>query len=175
MSELDEAWEVALADAERRARAAGRRDIADYVALRKQNDLLRRTAVDWLVMTITTLSGEANRKGAGIQIEQQDDYRFKVGTATMVGRQVTLRNGVRALTLEAGWPRAPRDGFVRGGGLACANLKHFGQPRANAELLLLRSSKDAPQWTVLEKTGTRSPLTEAKLRAHFAMLLSENL
>jgi len=174
MSELDEAWEVALADAERRARAAGRRDIADYVALRKQNDLLRRTAVDWLVMTITTLSGEANRKGAGIQIEQQDDYRFKVGTATMVGRQVTLRNGVRALTLEAGWPRAPHDGFVRGGGLACANLKHFGRPRANAELLLLRSSKDAPQWTILEKTGTQAPLTEAKLRSHFTMLLTES-
>ena len=174
MSELEEAWEVALAEAEQRARAAGRREIADYVALRKRNDLLRRAAVDWLVTTITSLAAKANRAGAGIQIEQDDTHRFQVGHATMVGRRVTLRNGVRALTVETGWPRTPRDGFVRGGGLACANLKHFGRPRANAELMLLRSQSDAPQWITIEKSGARSPLTEAQIRAHFFMLLAES-
>ena len=100
MSELDEAWDLALADAARRARAAGRRDIADYVALRKQNDLLRRTAMGWLVTTLTSLAAKANRAGAGIQIEEKDTHKFKVRHATMVGSQMTLRRGVRALTIE---------------------------------------------------------------------------
>jgi len=34
----------------------------------------------------------------------------------MVGPLLTLSFAVRALSIEAGWPRAPRDGFVRGGG-----------------------------------------------------------
>ena len=174
MSELDEAWDLALAEAERRARAAGRRDIADYVALRAQNDLLRRTAVEWLVTTLTAFAAQTNRVGGSIQVEQNDAHQFRVGHATMVGGQLTLRSGVRALTIETGWPRTPRDGFVRGGGLACANLKHFGRHRANTQLLLVRSPGGTPQWFVIEKTGARSPFTEARIREHFSMLLSES-
>ena len=170
MSELEEAWEVALAEAKQRARAGGRADIARYLDLRAQNDLLRRAAVDWLTSTLTSLAADANRKGSGIQIEKQDEHSFRVGAATMVGPQLTLRNGVRALTFESGWPRTPRDGFVRRGGLACANIKHFGRRRLNAELLLVRSSSGAPQWFVLEKNGERSLLTEGGVRAHLSVL-----
>jgi hypothetical protein len=172
-SELDQAWEAALAEAKRRAHAAGRTDIAEYLNLRARNDLLRRTGIDWLVNSLTILAGEANRRGASIQIEHQDGFRFRVGSATMVGARMTLRNGVRALNIESGWPRAPRDGFIRGGGLACAHIKHFGRPRANVELTLMRSAKGAPQWIVKEKTGAQSPLTEARLREHFLMMLGE--
>ena len=48
MSELEDAWEIALAEASQRARGAGREDIARYLDLRTKNDLLRRTAIDWL-------------------------------------------------------------------------------------------------------------------------------
>jgi hypothetical protein len=174
MSELDEAWEIALAEATQRARGAGRADIARYLDLRSKNDLLRRTAIDWLTATFTSLAGEANRKGAGIQIERQDSHSFRRGSATMVGSQLTLRRGVRALALESGWPRKPGDGFVRGDGLACANIKHFGRPRANAELLLARSSKGLPQWLTIEKTHARTLLTEAQIRHHLSILLSES-
>jgi hypothetical protein len=174
MSELDEAWEAALAEAKRRARGAGRADIARYLDLRSRNDLLRRTAIDWLTAALTALAGEANRKGAAIQIERQDAHSFRRGSATMIGNQLTLRRGVRALSLESGWPRTPRDGFVRGDGLACANLKHFGRPRSNAELLLARSSNGLPQWLVIEKTGTQLPFTEAQIRDHFITFLSES-
>jgi hypothetical protein len=92
----------------------------------------------------------------------------------MVGNQLTLRRGVRALSLESGWPRAPRDGFVRGAGLACASIKHFGRPRSNAELLLARSSKGLPQWLVIEKSGDQTPLSEADIRKHFSLLLAES-
>ncbi len=170
MSELDEAWEFALADATQRARAAGRADIAQYLALRAQNDLLRRTAIDWLENTLTALAADANRRGAAIQIELSDAHHFRVGPATMVGTKLTLRRGVRALSIESGWPRTPRDGIVRGNGLACANLKHLGRPRRNAHLLLARSASGAPQWFVLEKNETRSLFTNADARAHFSIL-----
>ncbi len=174
MSELDEAWEVALAEATRRARGAGRADIARYLDLRSKNDLLRRTAIDWLNATLTSLAGEANRRGAAIQMERQESHSFRRGSATMVGNQLTLRHGVRSLSLETGWPRTPGDGFVRGDGLACANIKHFGRPRSNAELLLARSAKGLPQWLVIEKAGHRTPLSEADIRRHFSMLLAES-
>ena len=174
MSELEEAWEVALAEAAQRARATGRADIASYLDLRSKNDLLRRTAIDWLAATLTALAGEANRKGAGIQIERQDSHTFRRDSATMVGTQLTLRRGVRALAVESGWPRKPVDGFVRGDGLACANIKHFGRPRANAELILSPSTKGQPQWLVINKTQTRTPLTESQIRHHLAILLSES-
>ena len=173
MSELDEAWELALAEAKRRARAAGRADIAQYLALRAQNDLLRRTAIDWLESTLTALAADANRRGGAIQIGLQDAHNFRVGSATMVGTKLTLRNGVRALSIESGWPRTPRDGIVRGGGLACANIQHFGRHQANAELLLVRSSRGAPQWFIEDRRGARSPLSEARLREHFSLLIAE--
>src|SRR5258708_39199090 len=120
MSELEEAWEIALAEATRRARGAGHADIANYLDLRSRNDLLRRTAIDWLIGTLTALAGEANRRGAGIQIERQDAHSFRRGSATMVGSQLTFRRGSRALLLESGWPPEPGDCFLRGDARACA-------------------------------------------------------
>ncbi len=92
VSELDEAWAQALAEAQQRARAAGRTDLSEYLALRASNDLLRQTSIEWLLTTFTKLAGKANRAGASIQISQQDAHRFPVGNATMVGRLLTLSN-----------------------------------------------------------------------------------
>lgn len=169
MSELDAAWELALAEAHTRAHAAGRRDIADYLTLRRRNDLLRRTGTDWLINEFVLLAGEANRSGAAIQIERHDEHRFARGSASMVGKGITLRHGVRALTIESGWPRTPKDGIVRGGGLACANIKHFGRPRLNQELLLISSPKGSPQWIILNDDG-RTRLTASNLRHHLTGL-----
>jgi hypothetical protein len=173
VSELDEAWALALAEAERRARAQGRGDIAEYIALRASNDLMRATGIEWLLQTLTVMAGEANRVGASIRIEKTDGHRFSVGSATMVGTRVTFRAGVRALTIEAGWPRAPRDGFVRGGGLACGRIGHFGKRAADEEILLVRSASGTPVWHILERDGTRSPLLEARLRRHLLACISE--
>src|ERR1051325_1239156 len=102
MSELDEAWAAALSEAERRARLAGRGDIADYLSLRNSNDLLRQAGVDWLLAEFTALAGEANRAGASIQISKEHGHRFQIGSATMVGHLITFTNGVRRLYVEAG-------------------------------------------------------------------------
>ena len=168
MSELDEAWAAALFEAERQARLAGRRDIADYLSLRNSNDLLRKAGVDWLIAEFTSLAGDANRAGASIRIETQEGHRFRTGNSMMVGHQLTLTNGVRTLFVEAGWPRTPRDGFVRGGGLACASIRHLGIRKANEELLLTKSASGSPAW---KSSGTKHTLHEADMRRHLTILL----
>src|ERR1041385_4048766 len=170
MSELDEAWAAALSEAERRARLAGRNEVAEYIALKNSNDLLRTAAIDWLITEFTVLAGEANRAGASIQIAKQEGHRFATGNSTMVGHLLTLTNGVRTLYVEAGWPRTPRDGFVRGGGLAAANIRHLGIRNANEELLLMKSDGGSPTW----KSHKHKSLHESHLRQHIAILLDLN-
>ncbi|MDT4898930.1 MAG: hypothetical protein QOH25_4007 [Acidobacteriota bacterium] len=171
MSELDEEWAQVLAEAERRARSAGRSDLVEYLRLRASNDRARKTGIEWLFETFTLLAGEANRAGASVQIIKKEGHRFEVGGATMVGVLLTLKSGVRQLMIEAGWPRAPRDGFVPGNGLASGQIRHFGIKSANEELLLVRPPKGAPQWLVLEKTGKRNQLLEARIRQHIRKFL----
>jgi hypothetical protein len=166
LSELDETWAQVVAEAERRARVAGRNDVAEYLRLRASNDLARSAGIDWLLNTFTRLAGEANRKNAGVQLTRNEGHRFNVGNATMVGTLLAFRAGVRQLSIEAGWPRAPADGFIRGNGLACGRIKHFGLRGADEELLLVRQGTDAPQWVVLKEGGARSPLVEAEMRRH---------
>ncbi len=173
MSELDEAWAFALADAEARARLSGRGDIAKYLALRKSNDLLRKIGIEWLVSTFETLAGEANRRGGSIQIAKKDGHRFEVGNSTMVGSLLTLSVRVRKLSVEAGWPRAPKDGFIRGGGLACGNIHHLGIKPASDELVLVQSTQGAPRWVVREKRRQKAELHEASLQKHIAILLAD--
>src|SRR2546428_7551686 len=97
MTELDEAWELTLAEAKRRAHAAGRADIADYLNLRARNDLLRRTGTEWLVSSLTKLAGGIKRRGAGIQIQQQDAHRFLGRSSTIGGTTQTPPNRLGAL------------------------------------------------------------------------------
>ncbi len=170
MSELDEAWALALAEAETRARLAGHVDLAAYLSLRTANDLLRSTGIQWLMSTCERLAAEANRHGAGIQISKDDKHRFREGNATMVGRLLTLTSGVRQLHIEAGWPRVPRDGVVRGGGLARANIRHFGMKAANESLLLV-TSKGVPRWISVDSPGTDQGMSESGLQRHIKTLL----
>ena len=162
---------MALAQAEAQARAAGRADLVEYLALRTSNDLLRRTSIEWINTTFESLAGEANRHGGSIQIVKEDQHRFRVGNATMVGSLLTLSFGVRKLSVEAGWPRRPKDGVVRGGGLAYAEIKHLGIKPSNEALLLVLSSAGAPEWVVLAKGEGRVELDRSKLKQHIDILL----
>lgn len=175
MSELDEAWALALAEAERRARLGGRADVAQYLALRNSNDLLRKTGIDWLIQTVLQLAGEANRAGASIQVANESQHRFQVGNATMVGRLLSLTFGVRVLTLEAGWPRTPRDGFIQGGGLACGNLKHRGIKSASEQLQLVRLPTGTPRWVALTKDSKHINVDERRLKSHLDTLLDHRV
>lgn len=172
MDEFEQELSERLTAAQERARVSGRGDVADYLNLREANDSVRAESVAWLVDAFTALAGEANRAGASVGLARDEAHRFRVGNSTMVGGRLVLSSGVRRVTIEAGWPRAPRDGIVRGGGLACARVTHFGDERAGEEYLLAPSSADEnPRWLVLEPSGARPPLTEDRCRRHIAMLL----
>ncbi len=173
MSELDEAWTLGLAEAASRARAAGRTDIADYLALRKSNDLIRQIARDWLLGVFASTAGEANRAGAAIKISKEEQHRFKVGNAGMVGSSLSLECGVRRLLVEVGWPRTPRDGFIQGGGLARGHIKHIGIQTANEELRLVLNSAGTPTWIAQFKQNTPRELHETDVRDHVAILRDE--
>ncbi len=170
MSELDAEWARRVAVAEQTARAQGRGDVADYLALRATNDLARSIGCEWLLATFNNLAAEANRAGADIVSTQTDAHRFHVGHSTMVGRKLSLRAGVREIVIEAGWPRAPQDGIVRGGGLACAQVIHFGDQMRSAALLLVQTPTGTPQWLVVAESGARAPFHEEHARQHVARL-----
>ena len=174
MSELDEAWALGLAQAEARARAHGRRDIADYLALRSSNDLKRKIASDWLFTLFTVAAGQANHDGASLEISRDTEHSFKVEHAVMVGQGLDLIRGVRRLRIEVGWPRTPRDGFIRGGGLACANIKHLGIRTANDRLRLMLNAAGTPSWVVETKEAPRD-FHEADVKKHLAILLSDSV
>jgi hypothetical protein len=173
VSELDEAWAFALAEAEQKARLSGRQDLAEYLALRNSNDLLRKTGVDWLLRSFTESAGVENRAGSGIQISQDEQHRFRVASSTMVGRLLVLKSGVRTLFVEAGWPRTPRDGFVRGGGLACGNIRHLGISSASEQLLLTTAESGAPRWMVINKHTGRLQLRSDAIRRHLKILIDK--
>jgi hypothetical protein len=168
LNDFEEDYERQLEEA--RATARGRGDVLDYIRLKSANDRLRARAVSWLLDTFTALAGELNRAGAGVALARSDAYRFRVGHSTMVGVRLTLTRGLRSLTVEAGWPRGPRDGIVRGGGLASARVAHFGDAKAGEELLLLPSNEE-PRWFVVEKTGAPAEFHEERLRRHVVRLL----
>ena len=169
---LDEEYERKMDEARERASGGARGDVLEYLDLKAANDAARTRAVEWLLESFIAAAGELNRGGAGVAVARTDPHRFRVGNSTMVGARLVLRRGVRALTVEAGWPRAPLDGIVRGGGLASALLGHFGNARAGQELLLLPLPDAEPRWFVVaEKTGARTELRPEDLRRHLALLL----
>lgn len=170
MSELEEAWALALTEAEARAREAGQFDLSEYLALKTANDFSRTVGSDWLTNTFTAVAGEANRRGAAIQIVVKESHHFTIGNATMMGRQVEFQRGVRKLSVEVGWPRRPRDGFISGGGLAHANVLHFGRKLVNDELRLILDPEGTPRWIVQENDRDFREIHEDDIRRHVSIL-----
>lgn len=170
MRELDEVWENLMREAIARAKSTGRSDVADYLALKAANDAARSASVKWLFDAAEEIAAEINRRSAGIAVENVHPHRFAHGSANAVGSLVRFRQGVRCLTVEAGWTRAPNDGFMRGGALAVARISHFGMAKNNEELILLRLS-DAPSWFAVDKTGNRSLFDSRNLQKHFQIFL----
>jgi len=171
VSGFDEDYDSRMAEAQTRARAEGRGDVVEYLSLRAANDSVRARGVEWLLDSVMAAAGELNREGAGLTLARTDSHRFRVGNSTMVGSRLTLSRGLRSLTVEAGWPRAPRDGIVRGGGLASARAAHFGDRRRDEEFLLVPSNREDARWLVVDGKGARTDLHEERLRAHVARLL----
>ena len=166
-----------LLEAARRAglSAAGGDDpgLSGYLSLRAANDQLRERGAGALLDAFTALAGEANRRGAAVTLARTEPHRFSVGNSTMVGTCLTLSRGVRSLAVETGWPRAPRDGFVQGGGLARARVTHFGDRGAGEDLMLVLDVGGTPVWVVPGAGSAHAELTPERLCRHVIKLLSE--
>lgn len=167
MTELDHVWSQMLENARRDAETSGRADVVDYLRLRASNDAVRTTAVNWLIDSATDIASGFQSSYPLLKIEREQPYRFESGRMKLVGIAVHIEHGVRCLTVAAGWTRTPADGFMSGGALAIARLRHRGMPRSDSTLSLV--ALDAvPEWKIeSNSTGFES----SHLRSHIEVLL----
>ena len=170
MNELEKVWMQKLDEARAKAETAGRADIAEYLTLRATNDMLRQTSVNWLFESLLEIAAKANRDGANVAVETEAEHRFQFGNSSLSGARARLSYGVRCLTVEAGWTRAPADGFMRGGALALGRLSHFGISKHNVELFLVLQN-NAPSWFSSDKNGRRETFDSRNLNEHFQIFL----
>jgi hypothetical protein len=168
MTELDELWIKMLDSASKKAFEAGRHDMADYIRLKLANDTIRATAVKWLFDSMIEAAFEACRTRPSIRIERTEPHKFSVAGSNMVGEMLQVQQGVRCLTIEAGWARTPSDGIMRNGSLAHARISHFGMPRQNADFRLVRADP-LPVWR--GKDGAE--LSSDEIRRHFELFLTD--
>ncbi len=171
MNELDEVWQKMILEATVKAKAAGRPDVAEYLALKANNDALRTAGCEWLFESFLELAQEVNKKGIKLTIGNESPHRFAVGDATAVGSLLRFNYRVRSLTVEVGWTRTPADGFMRGGALAYGRISHFGISKANAEMHLLWTDESSPQWFSIDASGGsgRNVFCANDLRRHFGV------
>ena len=166
MTELDHVWSQMLADAEARESGAGRKHVADYLRLRSTNDAIRVMGVGWLFDTMIEIAGPAMIGHNPVMIEREEPHSFRRGSSTMVGSLLRIRQGVRCLTVEAGWVRTPADGIMQNGALVYARITHFGMQKAGGEIRLVQT-ETPPQW-LDETDGT---VDSGELLRHFAVFL----
>lgn len=171
MNELDQFWAEKLGEAAAEARLSGRADVAEYLTLKATNDMIRQTSANWLFESSLEIANRASQSGSPIEIETESPHRFSFRNAQMVGSLLSFRQGVRCLTLEAGWTRTPADGFMRGGALAAARVLHFGISKHNAELILVLEKK-LPNWFSVDQEGKRTPFDSRNLNHHFQVFLA---
>lgn len=150
----------------RNAKASGRGDVGDYLALKRSNDLIRQASVTWLLDSVIEIAAEENRRHSAITIEREEPHEFDFGNATMAGSLVRVRNGVRRMTVEAGWTRTPSHGFMRNAALAAARISHFGMPRSSVDLELRRTG-EVPVWHSVDGEAFDGDA----LRTHFSIFL----
>jgi hypothetical protein len=166
MDELDEFWLHELERALANAKNTGRSDVADYIELKQRNDVLRETGVRWLNEAVAAVAFENGANAGRIEVVRDAPHRFAFRKATMAGTRLQLKQGVRCLTVEAGWTRTPSDGFMRGGALAAARITHLGMPKSGAELGLY-AREGVPHWILFVDEKNAAEFTLDHVRIHF--------
>ncbi|MEQ1922726.1 MAG: hypothetical protein ABL952_09475 [Pyrinomonadaceae bacterium] len=166
MTELDQVWSQMLTDSAEKADATGREHVAEYLRLRATNDAIRRSGVGWLFNTVIEIAGPAMAGHNPVNIEREEPHSFSRGNSTMTGAVLRMRQGVRCMTVEAGWARVPRDGIMQKGALAYARIAHFGMPKHTAEIRLVHG-EDLPAWLDAADTAIDS----GHLRHHFEIFI----
>lgn len=166
MLELDHVWSKMLDEAAVKASNAGRQDIVDYLRLKATNDAIRQVGVSWLFDTMIMNASDTLRDRRSITIERVEPHNFARGNSNMVGSLLEIRQGVRCLSVEAGWARTPSDGIMLNGALAFARISHFGMPKLAAEIRLIHGDS-LPQWVAEDESIVQS----SEISRHFEIFL----
>ena len=170
MNLTEEVWQENLNEAIFNAQRHGCSDVAEYISLKSSNDAIRADSIKWLFEIVLEIVAAFNNHGARIKFEQKDEHTFSNEKANLTGSRLKLQQGVRCLTLEAGWTRNPGDGFMRGGALAFARITHFGFPKEREDLVLLRF-ENQPQWFSVDGEFHRISFDIRRLKRHFEVFL----
>lgn len=170
VNEFEKIWSNLLLNAADGARQSGRTDLVNYLDLRIANDKLRQISVAWLLDSFTDALKETEFSSFRLKTTRVEPHNFEFRRANIVGAQVQISHGIRCISIEAGWTRTPKDGFIRGGALAIGRIKHFGKNSNNAELALIKS--EIPEWHVNHKTGAFDIFRLDHIRQHLRVLVS---
>jgi hypothetical protein len=166
MTELDQVWSRLLEETATNAHINGRGHIAEYLKLKATNDAIRAAGIGWLFDTLIEIAGGEQGRHRNLTIERAEPHRFDCGNSTMVGSLLSIREGVRCLTTEAGWARVPSDGVMQKGALAYGRVNHFGIPKAGVEIRLVLSDP-MPEW----RSENGDVVDSSFLRQHVDLLL----
>lgn len=166
MTELDQVWSQMLDQAAANAGNTGRHHVAEYLSLKATNDTIRAAGVGWLFDTLIEIAGPAMLGPNPVSIEREEPHSFMRGSSNMVGSLLSVRQGVRCLTVEAGWARTPSDGIMQKGALVYGKITHFGMPKSGAEIRLVHG-ETLPEW--LDETN--AVVDSGELRRHFEVFL----
>ena len=170
MNEPNDTLSEMLKGAIESARAAGRHDVADYLALRAANDAVRQAGVQWLLDSLIEIAMDRRNDHLGIAVDRTEPHSFSHLNANLTGSRINVRHGVRCLSVEAGWTRTPADGFMRGGAMAVARITHFGLPKQNENLYLV-PTEGLPAWKNADSVRDAKAFTINDLKRHFAVLI----
>jgi hypothetical protein len=170
VAEISEFWDEFLNGQAGRSVASEHGVVADLIALKATNDQIRQRAVDWLNGSFIELAAHANRHNFSVEIERKEPHNFAAYGGNMVGVKTSFRHGIRCLTVEAGWTRTPTDGFMRGGALAVAHIRHFGLRQHGTDLALLKTG-DSPAWFEIDSDNTARPVELESFIRHMSLLI----
>ncbi len=171
MNELEKIWTNRLNEARAKAQTSGREDVAEYLALRATNDMLRQTSVQWLFDSLIEIAAETNRTGANVQIETENRIvsRMKMPVSA-VRSPFSSRGEMSDCSKRVGRARLPTV-LCAAGALAVARLSHFGISKHNVELFLVANEQFAEAGFQLIRTDRRELFDARNLQGHFQIFL----
>ncbi len=175
MNDFEALLAAQLESAIENARRSGRDDIADYLALKAANDSIRQRETDDLFKAFIGTALSAENVARNVTVERETPHSFEHANANIKGSLLRMARGLRCLTVEAGWTRAPADGFMRHGAMAIARITHFGIPEKNA-LLILKAHAGAHSWfQVRNGVVSDRPASTEDVRHHLEILLNDRV
>jgi hypothetical protein len=175
MNDFEALLTAQIVNAIENARASGRDDIADYLALKAANDTIRQRETDDLLKAFIGIALSAENVARNVEVERESPHSFQYSNARLKGALLRMVRGLRRLTVETGWTRGPGDGIMRLGAMAFARITHFGIPEKNAALILKREGDVHAWFEVRNDTLSKAHFELQDVQRHLDIFLDDRL